>query len=69
MIKKLLLSLITLYQRTLSLYFGGMCRFHPTCSEYAKLSITNDGVLKGLIKSIWRILRCNPLNKGGIDYP
>jgi putative membrane protein insertion efficiency factor len=69
MIKTFLLALITMYQRILSPYLGGHCRFHPTCSEYAKLSITKDGVVKGLLKSTWRIMRCNPFNKGGVDFP
>ncbi len=69
MIKKLLLALISLYQRILSPYLVGVCRFHPSCSEYAKLSITKDGVIKGLLKSAWRMRRCNPFNKGGIDFP
>jgi putative component of membrane protein insertase Oxa1/YidC/SpoIIIJ protein YidD len=33
------------------------------------LSIEKYGVLKGLLKGIWRIIRCNPISKGGIDYP
>jgi len=43
------------------------CRFYPTCSEYAIGAIIKYGVLKGSIKSMYRILRCNPLNKGGYD--
>jgi len=69
MVKNILLFFIALYQKTLSNYLGGKCRFYPSCSEYAKQTITKNGVCKGLLKSIWRILRCNPLNKGGIDYP
>ncbi|HOI29074.1 MAG TPA: membrane protein insertion efficiency factor YidD [Melioribacteraceae bacterium] len=47
--------------------FPPSCRFYPTCSEYAAQSITKYGVIKGGIKSVWRILRCNPFNKGGYD--
>ena len=43
------------------------CRFYPTCSEYAVQAITKYGALKGGAKATWRILRCNPFNKGGID--
>jgi len=43
------------------------CRFYPTCSEYAAAAVGKYGVLKGSIKSIYRIIRCNPFNKGGYD--
>jgi putative membrane protein insertion efficiency factor len=45
----------------------GFCRFHPTCSEYAVQAIEKYGLIKGGLKSIWRIIRCNPWNPGGID--
>ncbi len=64
-----LTALIRLYQRILSPIFGGQCRFYPTCSEYAVQAIEKDGPIRGSLKSIGRILRCNPLHKGGIDYP
>jgi len=67
--QKALITLIRVYQAILSPYLGGQCRYHPSCSEYAIVSIKKDGTLKGAAKSLWRILRCNPLNKGGIDYP
>ncbi len=47
--------------------FAPSCRFYPTCSTYAVDSFTKYGVLKGGAKAIWRILRCNPFNKGGMD--
>jgi len=43
------------------------CRFYPTCSEYAIDAINKYGVLKGSIKAIYRVLRCNPFNNGGYD--
>ena len=48
---------------------GGGCRFFPTCSEYARLCILHHGVFKGTLMGICRILRCNPLFDGGLDYP
>ena len=67
--------LILFYQKTFSLDHGflknlfpfGFCRFKPSCSEYAYASIEKYGVIIGLIKSVWRILRCNPWSKGGHD--
>jgi len=69
------IALINLYQHTLSpdhgplrhLFHYGFCRFQPTCSEYAKQAIAKYGLIRGVIKGGWRILRCNPFNAGGYD--
>ncbi len=68
-VQSTVINIIKAYQSILSPYLGGNCRFYPSCSEYAVLSITKDGVVRGIIKSAWRLLRCNPFSKGGIDYP
>ncbi len=44
-----------------------MCPYSPSCSEYTKRSINNLGVVRGILCGVWRILRCNPFTKGGID--
>ncbi|MEK7459086.1 MAG: membrane protein insertion efficiency factor YidD [Patescibacteria group bacterium] len=51
------------------LYPHGFCPFHPSCSEYCKQSIMKDGVMMGIVKGAWRILRCNPWTAGGVDKP
>lgn len=69
------LFLIKLYQKTISPDHGwfsslnpyGFCRFHPTCSQYGYQAIEKYGLIKGGWLSFWRILRCNPFNKGGSD--
>lgn len=69
------ISLIKIYQKTLSFDHGflkvffphGFCRFRPTCSEYAILALERYGFFKGGIKALWRVLRCNPWNHGGHD--
>jgi hypothetical protein len=74
-IKKIFIGFIKFYQKNLSFDHGflkvffpyGYCRFRPTCSEYAVQSIEKYGILKGGLKAAWRILRCNPWNKGGYD--
>ena len=43
------------------------CKYHPTCSEYTVQAIEKHGLLKGFVMGIWRILRCNPFSKGGVD--
>jgi putative membrane protein insertion efficiency factor len=66
-VKKILIFLVKAYKKYISPILPKSCRFYPTCSEYAMGAINKYGVLKGSIKSIYRILRCNPLNKGGYD--
>ncbi|NPA32121.1 MAG: membrane protein insertion efficiency factor YidD [Aquificae bacterium] len=67
--KKTLILLIKLWQRVISPLYPPSCRYHPTCSEYAVLAIQKHGALKGSLKALLRLLRCNPLFKGGVDYP
>jgi len=55
------------YQKVISPLFPPSCRFYPTCSEYAIQAFSKYGVVKGGAKATWRILRCNPFNKGGFD--
>jgi putative membrane protein insertion efficiency factor len=64
---RLLLALIRLYQRLLSPLLGSRCRFHPNCSEYARVSVARFGAARGGVLAIWRILRCQPFSEGGID--
>lgn len=65
--KKLLLALIKFYQYFISPWLGKSCRFHPTCSEYAKEAISIHGSLKGGGLIIYRIARCQPFCNGGYD--
>ena len=64
--KKLLIKLITGYQN-MPLASHGLCRFYPTCSNYAIEAIEIYGPLKGSFLTIKRILRCNPLGGKGYD--
>lgn len=64
--KKVLISIINLYQK-MPLSSHGLCRFQPTCSEYAKESINTYGSIKGSFMAIKRILRCNPFGSYGCD--
>jgi uncharacterized protein len=58
---------IRLYQRFISPLMVARCRYHPTCSAYAIDAIRTYGVLRGLVLAGWRVLRCNPLSRGGFD--
>jgi putative membrane protein insertion efficiency factor len=67
-LKRLLIAPIRWYQRYLSpLKRAPTCRYLPTCSEYAVEAIRSRGALIGGLKALWRILRCNPLFRGGYD--
>jgi hypothetical protein len=65
--KKFVISILRFYKKFISPALPDSCRFYPTCSEYAATAVGKYGVLKGSIKSIYRIIRCNPFNKGGYD--
>ena len=63
-----LLALIRLYQATISAGLPeGTCRFYPSCSHYGYQAIYRYGALKGSMMAVWRVLRCNPFNRGGYD--
>ena len=62
--KAICIRMICFYQKYLSRH---TCLYSPTCSEYTKRCINNLGVIPGILLGAWRILRCNPLSKGGID--
>ena len=60
--------LIRGYQRFLSPLLGrGKSRFHPTCSQYALEAFARFRFSTALMLTLWRILRCNPFQKGGED--
>lgn len=65
--KNLLSSIIKFYQRKISPLLGERCKFYPSCSEYALQAIEKYGAFRGSVKAIWRILRCNPMSRGGYD--
>jgi putative membrane protein insertion efficiency factor len=67
LLKKSVLFLIKFYKMVISPFLGRACVFEPTCSVYAMEAVGKYGVLKGSVKSIYRILRCNPFSKGGFD--
>ena len=67
--KRLLLVLITFYQRCVSPAFPGKCRFRPTCSAYAMEAIEKYGALKGGYLALRRFLRCHPFYKGDLFDP
>lgn len=69
--KSLVLFIIRFYKKYLTgyleMYFGGGCRFTPTCSEYAYGAIEKYGIMKGFYLSGKRIIKCNPGSVAGFD--
>jgi uncharacterized protein len=62
-----LLGAIAAYRATLSGWLGGQCRYYPSCSVYASEAIRTHGAGRGSVLAAWRVLRCNPFGRGGID--
>ena len=69
-IKKLLQGLIKIYAYAISPLMGSnKCRFYPSCSQYAHDAFERHGIVKALVLSIYRILRCHPWNKSSMVDP
>ncbi|MFP5450346.1 MAG: membrane protein insertion efficiency factor YidD [Thermoleophilia bacterium] len=67
--RSLLVAPIRGYQRFISPMFPRRCKYHPTCSEYAVGVVREYGAIRGTVLAAWRLLRCNPWSRGGVDYP
>jgi len=67
--KNIFIYLIKFYKKYLSLWNFGIkvCIFEPSCSTYTMEAIEKHGSVKGTFLGLYRIIRCNPFNKGGFD--
>jgi uncharacterized protein len=65
--RQVLVALIRAYQYALAPWWGGQCRFTPTCSHYAIEALERHGAIAGSWLATKRILRCHPWNAGGYD--
>ncbi|MBT8401036.1 MAG: membrane protein insertion efficiency factor YidD [Rhodothermia bacterium] len=63
------IGLVRGYQAIVSPHMAPSCRFAPTCSEYAVQAFQKYGLLKGLVLSIHRVMRCHPWGGEGYDPP
>jgi uncharacterized protein len=63
----LLLALVRIYMILLSPFFGGACKFYPSCSNYAYEAIAQHGARRGLLLAMKRLGRCRPFTRGGFD--
>jgi putative membrane protein insertion efficiency factor len=65
--RQVLMTIIRLYQLTVSPLLGPHCRFYPSCSCYAHTAIERHGVVRGTWLGLKRLLRCHPFTAGGYD--
>jgi hypothetical protein len=65
--KNLMLRAIRWYRAKISPNTPPSCRFIPTCSEYALVSIEKYGAVKGFLLALRRVLKCHPFHRGGYD--
>lgn len=65
--RQILMRGIRWYQQRISVATPAHCRYWPTCSTYTLEAIDRFGALKGSLMGTARILRCQPLVKGGFD--
>ncbi|ABG06118.1 protein of unknown function DUF37 [Rubrobacter xylanophilus DSM 9941] len=64
---RLVILVLRAYQRFVSPLFPPSCRFTPSCSQYAVEAVERYGPLKGGAMAAWRVLRCHPFSRGGVD--
>jgi putative membrane protein insertion efficiency factor len=65
--RSLMLTLLRMYKRWISPVLPPSCRYVPTCSEYAMEAVERYGALRGGLMATWRLLRCHPFAKGGLN--
>ncbi len=65
--KNICIAIIKFYQRNISPMKTTKCPYFPSCSCYGLEAVQKHGALKGSALAAWRIMRCNPLSRGGYD--
>lgn len=65
--KNILIFFIKMYKVYISPYKGSKCPYTPCCSDYGIEAISKHGAARGILLTVWRILRCNPFSQGGFD--
>ena len=65
--RHVLVAVVRMYQHYVSRWTPPLCRFSPTCSEYAVQAILKYGPIRGIGLGLWRLCRCHPFHPGGYD--
>ena len=68
-LSRVMILLVQGYQLIIRPWLPPSCRFQPGCSEYFILAVRKYGPIRGGVKGVWRVCRCNPLCQGGYDPP
>ena len=66
-VRTALVLAIKAYRLLLSGWLGGQCRFYPSCSAYAEQAVRERGAIVGTALAVWRVARCGPFTRGGVD--
>jgi hypothetical protein len=62
------MALVWVYRATFGVLFPASCKYHPSCSGYALEALRQYGLVRGSVLTAWRLLRCNPWSRGGVDH-
>jgi len=65
--RNLAIAIMLGYRRVISPLYGQVCRYYPSCSHYAVEAFQRQGFVFGVALTAWRLVRCNPFTRGGID--
>ena len=65
--RNLLIAFVLGWRKAISPLYGDVCRYHPSCSAYGLGQLQQRGVIRGIALTAFRIIRCNPWSKGGVD--
>jgi putative membrane protein insertion efficiency factor len=66
-VRYLLIGLLRAYRAVVSPWYGQVCRYYPSCSQYALDAVRVHGAAKGTWLAIRRLGRCHPWSRGGVD--
>ncbi len=62
-------AIFRFYKYWISPLLGCNCRYHPSCSAYAREALQKHGMLKGLFLGARRILSCHPYSHRPLKDP
>lgn len=65
--RNLCVVILRIYRAVISPLYGDVCRYYPSCSQYALTAIQTHGVVRGIVMGSLRIARCHPWAAGGVD--
>ncbi len=68
-VSRFVVGIVSLYRNLISPFLGPRCRFYPSCSAYMIEAVKMNGPIVGLSQGLMRLMKCNPLFQGGVDYP